>query len=364
MPNSSLGYSLRNIVLQPTTRCNLDCSYCYLPFRDKNRRMSSATAEKVAEGLKELATPVTIVWHGGEPLATGLKHFESIVQPFETLRVASHVEHVIQTNATLIDDGWCQLFRAYDFGVGISLDGPKHLNRNRVNWANHESFDRVIAGLERLKAHKIDFSVIAVVNELNIDVPDQIFEFFSELGCSSLGINIEEFEGTNRKNYRNRQRVQQFWGRLFKLWLARPSFKIREFSRALFWMEAVSQDKSWLPDDFRYDIFPTVAVDGDVVMLAPELNGPYANERYPSFVIGNIHNLSLSEIISRAYATHYVKDYLKGASNCQATCEYFSFCLAGSASNKFFEHGDLTCTTTTYCENGQKAVVDAVLESL
>lgn len=326
--------------------------------------MSVTIAEKVAADLKEIATPVTVLWHGGEPLATGIKHFEALLQPFELLRNAEQVEHVVQTNATLIDDDWCVLFKTYNFGVGISLDGPEHFNRNRLNWAGDPSFDEVIAGVQFLKRHGIDFSVIAVVNEQNIDSPDEMFEFFSRLGCSSLGINIEELEGTNKRNYGNRKRVQQFWKRLFKLWLANPSFKIREFSRALFWMEAVSEEKSWAPDDFRYDIFPTVAVDGDVVMLAPELNGPYSNERYPSFVIGNIRDLTLKQIVSRASSVHYVQDYLKGAAKCRDTCEYFSFCLAGSASNKFFEHGDLTCTATTYCENGQKAVVDAVIESM
>ncbi len=120
-----------------------------------------------------------------------------------------------------------------------------------MNWAQGESFDKIISGIERLKAHGLDFSVIAVVNELNIDHPEEMFAFFANLGCSSLGVNIEELEGTNNRNYANRRRVQQFWKRLFELWMTRPSFKIREFSRALFWMDAVSKQQSWLPDDFK-----------------------------------------------------------------------------------------------------------------
>ncbi len=27
------------VVMQPTTLCNLDCSYCYLPFRAADKRM-------------------------------------------------------------------------------------------------------------------------------------------------------------------------------------------------------------------------------------------------------------------------------------------------------------------------------------
>jgi len=359
-----LRYSVNNLVIQPTTLCNLDCTYCYLPFRDKNRRLPKVLAEKIANDLIELDTPVTVIWHGGEPLATGLEYFKTLVEPFEELRSSRRVEHVIQTNATLITGGWCDLLKHYDFGVGISLDGPKHFNKNRLNLSGSESFDGVMAGVQLLKTHCIDFSVIAVVNALNIDAADELFSFFGELGCSSLGINIEEREGTNQKNYQGRERVEKFWNRLFELWVAQPTFKIREFSRAISWMEAATKGEASFPKELRYDIFPTISVDGSVVMLAPELNGPYSTVRYPSFTVGNISDQSLKEIIARAQDVHYVKDYLKGVSNCRDSCEYFNFCLGGSASNKFFECGDLTHTTTTYCENGQKAVVDAVLKCL
>ena len=36
------------VVMQPTTLCNLDCAYCYLPFRAADRRMPVAVAEAVA----------------------------------------------------------------------------------------------------------------------------------------------------------------------------------------------------------------------------------------------------------------------------------------------------------------------------
>ncbi len=141
MTDSPLDYSLRNVVLQPTTRCNLDCSYCYLPFAE-NRRMAVAIAEKVAADLHELAVPATIIWHGGEPLATGRAHFEALVCLFEELRARQQIEHVIQTNATLIDDDWCELFRAYDLQwASFMSEAPEskqgELGARRVLRQNH-----------------------------------------------------------------------------------------------------------------------------------------------------------------------------------------------------------------------------------
>ena len=35
------------VIMQPTTLCNLDCHYCYLPHRALDRRMPVAVAEAV-----------------------------------------------------------------------------------------------------------------------------------------------------------------------------------------------------------------------------------------------------------------------------------------------------------------------------
>jgi hypothetical protein len=43
------------VIMQPTTLCNLDCLYCYLPHRAANRRMPVAVARAVAATVNERA---------------------------------------------------------------------------------------------------------------------------------------------------------------------------------------------------------------------------------------------------------------------------------------------------------------------
>jgi len=95
------------VVMQPTTLCNLDCAYCYLPLRAADRRMPVAVAEAVAASVNPWATGgrFSVVWHGGEPLAAGREHLAALLAPF-----GPDVEHHVQTNATLIDDAWCAFF--------------------------------------------------------------------------------------------------------------------------------------------------------------------------------------------------------------------------------------------------------------
>src|SRR5690242_1418708 len=88
------------VVMQPTTLCNLDCTYCYLPFRALDGRMPVAVASAVAASVNEWAADdhrFSVVWHGGEPLAAGRTALAELMAPFQG------VEHHVQTNATLID---------------------------------------------------------------------------------------------------------------------------------------------------------------------------------------------------------------------------------------------------------------------
>src|SRR3954471_24246762 len=84
------------VVMQPTTLCNLDCSYCYLPFRAVDKRMpvevaAAVAASPAAVGGFARAGGFSVVWRGGEPLAAGRDHLAALLAPFRD------VEHHVQT---------------------------------------------------------------------------------------------------------------------------------------------------------------------------------------------------------------------------------------------------------------------------
>jgi hypothetical protein len=118
------------VIMQPETLCNLDCTYCYLPFRHERNTMTLAVAEAVAASVRPWAASgtVEVCWHGGEPLATGRAHLGRLMDAFAGI----DVKHVIQTNATLIDEAWCEFFAERDVHVGISIDGPPADNASRI----------------------------------------------------------------------------------------------------------------------------------------------------------------------------------------------------------------------------------------
>jgi uncharacterized protein len=68
------------LVLQPTTFCNLDCDYCYLPDRQLKQKFSLELLEPIFCNLFSspyLKERFTIVWHAGEPLTMAPSFYES-----------------------------------------------------------------------------------------------------------------------------------------------------------------------------------------------------------------------------------------------------------------------------------------------
>lgn len=361
----NVDFSFDKLVIQPTTLCNLDCRYCYLPNRNKKHNITVEITAKIANDLAELAKPITLIWHGGEPLSCGLSSFSDFIEPFRDLEKIGLVHHAIQTNATLIDRAWCDFFKAHNFRVGVSIDGPKWANVNRVNWNKSFVFEQIMKGIECLKENRIPFNAITVITKENIKSARELYSFFSELGCYSLGVNIEEIEGANQAGVKlGKSDVIEFWSELFGAWRINPSIEIREFARSISWMTALCFDtekfQQW---KHTFGLFPTIAWNGNVVVLSPELLGA-VSQSYDNFVVGNVTQESLKEIIRKAQRSQYVKDFIKGVARCKETCSYYSFCRGGHASNKFYELGTLDATQTLACQNSKQYLVDSVLDVL
>jgi|SRR3989344_1747424 len=355
-------FFLGQIVLQPTTVCNLNCSYCYLPSRDKNLKMDSRLTVNLAQSLSDLSLEynVPLIWHGGEPLAYGIDHFVKLIEPLEKLRKEGKISHCVQTNGTLIDDRWCEFFKNYGFEVGVSIDGPQLLNSNRVDWQGNDSFNKIMRGISLLRTHRINFTCIAVITNDALQEARDIYNFFCQIGCESVGINLEERMGTNL-NSAHGEEVTTFWEELFKAWQENPQVRVREFTNILQWMGSLIGETEAIPN--RTDIFPTIGWDGSVVLLSPEILGAQSL-LYNNFVAGNLLKDDLSTILERGQKSRYIREYRQGVERCRSECKFFDYCRGGQASNKFFELGDITATETTHCRNSQQTPVEVVLKWL
>jgi len=154
-------------------------------------------------------------------LSRGLPYFTKLVDHFDRLREQELVRHAIQTNATLINERWCEFFRHHQFRVGVSIDGPAWANTKRVGWNGSPSFDKIMLGIRYLREAEIPFSAICVVSGNTLGKARELYNFFVELRCASLGINVEEQLGVHTVTINSQQadgttRVTKFWQELFR----------------------------------------------------------------------------------------------------------------------------------------------------
>src|SRR5664280_362328 len=168
-----------HVLAKPTGAiCNLDCSYCFFLSKEElypgsEFRMSDDLLTLYLRQLLEshAGPEVTVAWQGGEPTMMGLDFFRRAVDLVtELVRPGQRVEHTMQTNGTLIDDQWAAFLAQHDFLVGISIDGPRDLHdAYRVDKGGKPTFDRVIRGLDRLKARGVRWNVLTTVHRANED---------------------------------------------------------------------------------------------------------------------------------------------------------------------------------------------------
>jgi uncharacterized protein len=133
---------------------------------DSLNQVEIMSEEILERTIKEIATlqleRVEFNWHGGEPLIAGIdfyKKAKNLQQKY--IGINTKIKNSIQTNGTLITEEWANFFIDHDFGVGISIDGPKKIHdSNRFYKSGEGSFSSVMRGIITLQSSKFDIYVI------------------------------------------------------------------------------------------------------------------------------------------------------------------------------------------------------------
>ncbi len=180
------------VFVKPTGAvCNLDCHYCYYlkkkglyPKGETFRMPDIILEEYIVQHID--AYPEEVIrfsWHGGEPTILGLDYFRKIVSlqrkhapPYK------RIMNGIQTNGTLLDEGWCRFLSDEGFSVGLSLDGPQEMHdRYRMTKDRKPTFSDTMRGYKLLREHGVDCDILCVVNATNVQYPIEVYRFFKEI---------------------------------------------------------------------------------------------------------------------------------------------------------------------------------------
>ncbi len=348
------------LMVQPTSLCNLRCDYCYLPDRAKNNVIKIETANKVRLFIEKAKSKVNLIWHGGEPLTCGHNYLSELFELFTSSEINQYVNQCIQTNGTLIDNKWTEIFKKYRINVGTSIDGNEKQTASRKHKSGKPAYENIIHGIETLKQNNVSFSVICVISKDTIGKAEEIYNHLISLKPSVVAFNIEENEGTNERELPNANDVRMFWSSLYKAWSNNPVVPVREFSFVLPRLKHLAEDASWSDEHKIIDIFPCVNWNGDITLVSPE----FFSAKNKQFIVGNINDDDLYTIVENATEVSFVQEHLDAAETCKNECEFYPVCGGGQASNKFFETGSILTTETQYCINTVKLLTEGILQAM
>lgn len=174
--------------------CNLACRYCYCgTCRDEvpnQGRMSETIARAAINWLFAVSgrsKDVGITFFGGEPLMNKKVLLFAVTYSQRLAKLhGKKVSYSMTTNGTLIDDDVIAVIKRYNFGLMVSLDGPKGRHDGQCpTRAGTGSFDLAVAGIKRLMARRKRVTVRCTMAHPAPDMMSLI-RFFEDFGFSRI----------------------------------------------------------------------------------------------------------------------------------------------------------------------------------
>ena len=167
---------LTAIYIDPTDKCNANCSYCYVPQETrKNGRSMTADEldfilDKLARYFKGTKRKQVIIFHASEPLLVKDIIFSAIDKYKGVFKFG------LQTNATLFEKKDVDFLKKNFVGVGISLDSHILLrnNKQRPMAGSGGNFKQAVKALEWFNGYP-GLNVISTVTKYNFkDLPGMV----------------------------------------------------------------------------------------------------------------------------------------------------------------------------------------------
>jgi uncharacterized protein len=232
--------NIDQIVLKIASRCNLNCSYCYIynhedqSWRERPRFISDEVFERTLVAIRQYCErredhQMQIVFHGGEPTLIGPERFDHLASRAKEELGGYLSSLCIQTNATLINDEWIDVLKCNDIGVGVSLDGPPEVHdAARVDHLGRGSYARTVEGLARLQEAGLEPNALSVVNPgySGLDA----YRHLRKLGINRFGFLLPDVSHDNKARFYGHlgaTPVADFLIPIFDAWFAEDDPEIR-----------------------------------------------------------------------------------------------------------------------------------------
>lgn len=312
------------------------------------------TLKSFLEKIAEEANPDTIQidLHGGEPLMLKKERF---IHLCETLR-SGHYKNAelrlaLQTNATLVDDEWINIFEKFNVTVSISIDGPKHINdKYRLDHKGRSSYEATLNGYKSLCSAAargiLPFPSVLSVIDPNSDGKELFEHLYHDMQCRNFDFLLPD---CNYENLTNTAGVQRFLSDICDAWFEQndPNCDVRILTSHLTKLAGTSRYIALgiTPQNDMYKaVAITVTSTGDIY-VDDTLRSTLSELFVP---IGNISNSTYDQIANNRHMRELIKIESSLPDDCQE-CIWRTICAGGRPINRYSKDNAFN-NKTIYCD--------------
>ena len=332
-----MNHRITSLLLKPTHGCNFNCKYCY-DAEMRNQLGNLVMPMDIVEHVGKLSEGhmQQIIFHGGEPLFVGKDWYK---QAFNILkRYRGDVMYEMQSNGSLIDEEWIELFKRNSLRVGISYDFCAQEQRGAVD---------VMSNIRLLKEHGIASGCICVVTSANVNNLREIYEQ-AKTETQGGSVNFNTLFRTGKTDEHNENmlasdELESGFGAFLDYYIYRPADGCFERTSEIFLSFLFGK---------RTNLCTYIDCRLKWIGLSPD-GSIYPCDRYFSdrYRIGDIRDFSSwrSVQLSDGFSKYYDDVETRFSNHC-SKCHFFYVCGGGCNGTHFALTGQLHDVGQTVCD--------------
>lgn len=187
------------VTLFPTSRCNLECIYCYatagVEIYDMDFETARTAVDIVHDNLKKIGKETfSLTFHGGgEPLT----HFGFVKEISEYVKSFGMDTRLSSATNGCLNDKQLAWIIQNNVNLTFSLDGPREIQeKQRPTKNGRSSYDWAMNSVKELTG-KVNFGFRPTITKASVEILPEMVEFFYNLN-SSKKLHVEPMSDCGR----------------------------------------------------------------------------------------------------------------------------------------------------------------------
>ncbi len=333
------------IIFKAIEKCNSNCIYCYVIKKQQDEVMNYDLLKliftRIDDYLKENPDEtITFTWLGGEVCLLGPEYFKTAIkiQDEYCSETKSRIEHLVQSNLTIITQEFIDLFSELGIRqIGSSFE-PIHNIRGFGKKRDSQMYNRkFIEGVKLLNKNNISWGVIYVVHRLSLKKPLEIFNYLINLNTRSHPkLNQIKIFGEDKNNLAiTGEEFADFLGTIFPVWWKNKErySNVQPFSRLL---------KNIRDGDLSMGCEDSGACSHNWIYIGPDGETSQCGRSgdYNILSYGNLKNKTFKEIMSSPLRNPLAdRQFVLPKKECK-NCRFWGICHGGCPLDAFMTYND------------------------